>query len=191
MTRNALTRAAPPRSRHDIPAQDDMACLPTKPCKTLFLPQLVTPPAPAAAKTIEQHMRDAIPTESCFQGIWQKIQSTVGSEQQCPARKRKLEDEGGFRRKTRQRARASIEVRHPARLVGHFDKKISLTLTWVSGVPADHYREPAPFLQLCKEGGGTLRNAAVEQDHVVRTASGVTFGQGPCQDFRIGDGKLA
>jgi hypothetical protein len=46
----------------------------------------VTPSAPAAAKTIEQHMRDAIPTESCFHEIWQKIQSTVGSEQQCPAR---------------------------------------------------------------------------------------------------------
>lgn len=45
-------------------------------------------PRPAAAKTIEQHMRDAIPTESCFQGIWQKIQSTVGSEQQCPGGKR-------------------------------------------------------------------------------------------------------
>ena len=105
-------------------------------------------PAPAAAKTIEQHMRGAIPTESCFQGIWQKIQSTVGSEQQCLAWKKKLEGKGGFRRKTSQGPRASVEMRHPARLIGHSDEEISLALTWVSGVPADDYHEPAPFPEL-------------------------------------------
>jgi hypothetical protein len=125
-----------------------MSFLPKKRCKTPMLPQLVDAPAPAAVKTIEQHSRGAIPTKSCFRGIWQKIQSTVGSEQQCRQRKEKLKGEAWFGRKVRQRAGSGIEMRHSARLAGDFDKEISLALAWIIRSAADHCHKSAIFLEL-------------------------------------------
>src|SRR5262249_10189577 len=190
MTRNADTSAAPPRSRRNIPAQDDMSFLPKKRCKTPMLPQLVDAPAPAAVNTIEQHSRGAIPTKSCFRGIWQKIQSTVGSEQQCRKQKEKLEGEGWFGRKAWQGAGSGVEVRHTARLAGNLDEEVSLALAWIIRSAADRRHKSAIFLELRKQRGRRLGHAAVEQDHVIRTAGRMPLGQSPCHDHGVGDVKL-
>src|SRR5262245_39592127 len=102
MRRNAHTRAAPSRSRHDFPAQDDMAYLQNAISPAVgdaFRPRCGKNhrAAYAGCDTHGKLLSRDLAKNSKHCGI----RATVSREEQ------KLKDEGGFRRKIRQGARAS------------------------------------------------------------------------------------